>query len=270
MTRCKDEPFIHEFVEYYINEGVDHILIYDDNSEKGTYDKIDNNFLPYVEIIKNDTSCSSLANLNLQLNKLYYKTENVDWVICVDIDEYITSRDGKTIREHLETTFSEFDYIKIPWVMMARNGRIKNPDSILKEVIHRWNHDICHVPKEKTYHFKFRPLYISIPTKAIFKPKKFKKLEPHGPTFPIDRKNIKAVDSVYIKPFEIIPNHKYYNKFREKDISSAILLCYHYRFISEEHIYTKHKNTVYNFQNIKVCLDYDYPDLIDTTIKDKI
>lgn len=271
MTKCKNEYFIHEFVEYYMNEGIDYILIYDDNSEHGTYDKIDVNFLPNVEIIKNDTSCKNRNILNSQLGKLYEKTKNFDWVICVDVDEYITSRDGNTIRTHLETTFSEFDYIKIPWVMMARNGRVKNPDSLLREIVHRWNHDIPHFPKITTAHPKFQPMYNFILTKAIFKPQKFRGLEPHGPISPIDSENIKAVDSVRIKKFNVNNRgHKFFASLREKDISSAILLCYHYRFCSEEHIYNKRENTIYNFQDIELCLGYDYPELIDTTIKAKV
>jgi hypothetical protein len=269
IVRCKDEPFIHEFVEYYMNEGVDRILIYDDNSKKEAYDKINDKFLPHVEIMKSEASCSTLEKLNDQFNNCYEKIQNYDWVIYVDADEYITSKDGKNIRTHLETTFAGFDYIKIPWVMMARNKRVKNPKSLLQDVIHRWNHDIKHIPKIKSTTSKFRSMYNAILTKAIFNPKKFKKLQPHGPIPPTDLESVKAVDSVHLKPFEMIPGHKFYNAFREHHISSAILLCYHYRFCSEEHVYYKHENTVHNFENIKACLNYDYPDLIDTTLRDK-
>ena len=34
ITRCKDEIYIDEFVKYYLNEGVDKIMILDDNSNK--------------------------------------------------------------------------------------------------------------------------------------------------------------------------------------------------------------------------------------------
>ena len=30
ITRCKDEFFLKEFVDYYLSEGVDHIYILDD------------------------------------------------------------------------------------------------------------------------------------------------------------------------------------------------------------------------------------------------
>lgn len=269
IVRCKDEPFIHEFVEYYINEGIDHILIYDDNSKNEAYDKIDDVFLPYVEIMKNKVSCPTLNNLNNQFNDCYEKIQNYDWAIYVDADEYISSKDGKNIRTHLETTFKGCDYIKVPWVMMARNKRVKNPESLLQDVTHRWNHDINHIQTIKSTTQKFVPMYHAIGTKAIFNPKKFTRLQVHSPVPPEDFENIKAVDSVHLKPFKMVLGHERYKEFREHDISSAVLLCYHYRFCSEEHIYYKHQNTVYNFENIEACLNYDYPDLIDNTLRDK-
>ena len=41
ITRCKDEFFIKEFVDYYLLEGVDNIYIIDDDSnDKTIYDNI--------------------------------------------------------------------------------------------------------------------------------------------------------------------------------------------------------------------------------------
>ena len=44
ITRCKDEIYIDEFVNYYINEGVDKIIIIDDDSSnKDIYKNLLNN-----------------------------------------------------------------------------------------------------------------------------------------------------------------------------------------------------------------------------------
>ena len=43
ITRCKDEFFINEFCEYYLNQGVDKIYIIDDNSnDKSIYNETNN------------------------------------------------------------------------------------------------------------------------------------------------------------------------------------------------------------------------------------
>ena len=50
ITRCKDEPYVKEFVRYYLTQGIDKIYIIDDNSDdKKIYKGVKNN--EKVEII---------------------------------------------------------------------------------------------------------------------------------------------------------------------------------------------------------------------------
>jgi len=37
LVRCKDEPYVSEFVNYYIKQEIDMIYILDDNSNKEIY-----------------------------------------------------------------------------------------------------------------------------------------------------------------------------------------------------------------------------------------
>ena len=43
IVRCKDEPYVTEFVNYYLQQGVDMIHIIDDNSNKEIYKDVINN-----------------------------------------------------------------------------------------------------------------------------------------------------------------------------------------------------------------------------------
>ena len=43
IVRCKDEPYVFEFVNYYLTQGVDKIYIIDDNSNKEIYKDVINN-----------------------------------------------------------------------------------------------------------------------------------------------------------------------------------------------------------------------------------
>jgi hypothetical protein len=269
MTRCRNESFIHEFIAYYIQEGVDNIFIYDDNSIPGTYDKIDSKFIDKVTIINNTKFASSLKQLNGGvIDGLYQMTKSFDWVINVDVDEFVTSNDDKTIRTHLETTYKDVDRIKIPWVMMTRNGRVNNPASLLGDVTYRWNHDLKHTSQSLT-EYKFRCYSEYIPCKSIFKPIKFKNCGVHNPYAPYDKKTIKHVDSVYNKYFDASPSSSlHYMNFNETAIENATLLCYHYRLVSEEHIMNKLEGSIYNF-NIDKMLQYDYPELIDLRMREK-
>ena len=76
LTRCKDEFYIKEFVDYYLSQGVNHIIILDDNSEdKSIYDNIDNE---RVEIIY----CNLGQDKRNYPNLFYKKIRlNYEWLI---------------------------------------------------------------------------------------------------------------------------------------------------------------------------------------------
>lgn len=50
ITRCKNEPYVNEFVNHYLNEGVDKIFIIDYKSQKGICNSVSKN--PKVKIIQ--------------------------------------------------------------------------------------------------------------------------------------------------------------------------------------------------------------------------
>lgn len=263
ITRCKDEFFIKEFVDYYLLEGVDNIYIIDDDSnDKTIYDNISDE---RVEIIY-DKSDPFSGDSSLQMrtaNELYNNIrDNFEWLIVVDVDEFITAKDN-TIKYELETTFSNADCVKVPWVMMSSNGRIKNPDSVLLETTYRWNHDKKH-PHEMR---KFRCRYEEIEVKSIFRPSKFVSINTHVPVKYVN-KNPVVVDSINNEPSILSDS---YNNLRESSIKKGFLLCYHYRMISEEnHINKIKNNTRYQTYTLDELKRSDHPDLIDETLKNKV
>ena len=231
IARCKDEFFVKEFCSYYLSQGVDQIHIIDDNSSnKSIYDGIKNEKIVIhfdKDIIRRDSA-----------NNLYSMIKNkFVWMIYVDIDEFIrtNAQSNITIRESLESTFNNSDCVKVPWVMMACNGRSKNPDKVLTENIHRWNHDLKHPNPIR----KFRCRHKEIEVKCIFRPEKFKWIWDHHPLDPIGN-NISIVNSINLEQELLTP---FYQGLREKDIRDGKLLCYHYRIISKENSINKIKTS---------------------------
>jgi hypothetical protein len=262
ITRCKEEPYIEEFVNYYLSEGVDKIyIIDDDSSNKNIYNNILLN--KKVEILFDKNIIH-----NNSIKKLYNKIRNIwTWLIFVDVDEYITTKKNKnkTIRDELETTFKNCDCIKIPWVMMSCNSIVNNPKSLLETNIYRWNHNNKHININSNKH-KFRCRFENIEVKCIFKPKYFNNITDHHPKNPINN-NLKIVNGIYNKDAEIDP---FYKNLREKDIKEGYLLCYHYRIISIENCLNKIKNNIW-YKNYKLedLLSNDYPEIIDERLKKK-
>ena len=263
ITRCKDEFFIKEFCDYYLSQGVDQIFVIDDDSDdKSIYNNINDT---RVKIIyeKNVFAPKSEGGQMHVVNK-YYKDlkDNFEWMISVDVDEFITTKKNikNTIRDELKTNFNDVDCIKIPWVMMSCNNRDKNPKSILLENTYRWNHDKKHPHKIS----KFRCRYDKIEVKCIFKTSKFNAISVHNPVKNL--RNSIIVNSINKGKTNL--NHIYCN-LREEQINNGYLLCYHYRIISRENCINKLKKKQYLKFNLKDLMNSDHPEIIDETLKKK-
>jgi len=268
IVRCKDEPYMSEFVNYYLSQGIDKIYIVDDDSDQETYKNVSSN--KNVEIcVNNDKIKMTLSNQFQRCSELYKKIKHLyDWMIIVDADEFITTKKSpdNTIKTELEATFKSVDCIKIPWVMMSCNGLEKNPKSLLKTNVYRWNHDKKHENRVSTQR-KFRCRYNEIEVKCIFRPNCFDDIKNHIPLEP--NRPVTIVDGVKNLPSDYTP---VYSNLREADIKNGFLLCYHYRIISVENCIAKLKNSdIYKERNcsLRDLLSNDYPEIIDTTMIQK-
>lgn len=266
MVRCKDEPYVAEFVSYYLGQGVDKIYIIDDHSRPNTYE----------EAVRRNPRVSILFNLpfaidNASVQPVYEKIKAFhEWLICVDMDEYITTKrdKNKTIREELETTFANADCVKIPWVLMSCNSIPRNPPSLLNSNTYRWNHDRRHPNRLSTVP-KFRCRYDFIEVKCIFRPKCFATLNVHHPERPVKPTTVVVVESIHNRAAELTP---FYANLRESDIEQGILCCYHYRIVSVEQCMNKIKpdNKFYCTFTLEDVMSFDYPEIIDETLKIKV
>ena len=259
VVRCANEPYVREFVTYYLNEGVNEIHILDDKSEDSIYKGVE---LPNVFIHKN----YRLDLIPNQRYNAYYPTiqHKFKWLIVCDMDEFITTkRTQGTIKQELETTFKDCDCIKIPWVMMSCGSIQKNPPSLLQTNIQRWNHNKTHTGSP---YIKFGCRYYVMRVKCIFNPAKFNSITPHMPMHPISNDLI-IVDGIENKQQLLNAG---YNNLREHHIHIAHLACYHYRIVSVEQCLNKIKyNDMYKQYTLNDLLSYDFPELVDETLKIK-
>jgi hypothetical protein len=223
LTRCSVKFFVAEFTQYYLNEGVDRVVIMDDDSrDKNIYSKIQH--LDRVGIIYEKDI------IRRKLVQALYQTirDQFEWLIYVDVDEFITTKRNRhrIIRDEIETNFQHVDCIKVPWIMMSSGGREKNPDSVLHANVWRWDHDKRH---PHSVH-KFRCRCDEIEVKCIFRPSEFKGISNHFPTMPC-HDHPAVVDSV---SKTVSPLNPFFGGLREACFEDGYLLCYHYRIISRE------------------------------------
>tara|TARA_B100001093_G_scaffold195390_1_gene187846 strand:+ start:444 stop:1361 length:918 start_codon:yes stop_codon:yes gene_type:complete len=281
ITRCKDEFFVGEFCKYYLSQGVDLIYIIDDDSnDKSIYDNIKKNHNVNVIFKKNVLGDGSENSHEMdEVNNLYREIKNdFVWIISVDVDEFITTKKNikKTIKDELKTTFKDADCIKVPWVMMSCNNKEKNPKSILRENVYRWNHDKKHRTHPLKKNWNFRCRYNETEVKCIFKSNKWNKIAVHYPKYSVG--NCKIVDSINNHQQKVL--YRNHSKLRESDIKEGYLLCYHYRIISVENCKKKIKNSIetnnpvgklgYGYITLKDMMKSDFPEVYDETLKIKI
>lgn len=262
ITRCGDEPFLEEFVDYYLNEGVNMIYILDDSKS-----------IPIPLVVKKNAKVRIIRSEKFAIaemrdaNKLYTKIRGESvWFIFVDCDEFIATKKNKekTIAQEIRDTFSEVDCIKIPWVMMASGGRKQDPESLLNDLVYRWNHDLRH-PHPNGWN-KGRCRYHEIEVKCIFKGAAIDRLSAHIP------RNISAsscVNSVDLQTEDWTP---FYQNLREVKIAKALFLCYHYRIVSEESIIRKTTDShLIGYQTaMENLILSDHSDQLDYHMRDRI
>ena len=265
ITRYLNEPFLEEFAEYYLSEGVDHIyVLFDVDSTLPVSDYVLRN--QNITVIP---SHSFKQRQTLDVNRLYQAIrDKTEWVLFVDCDEFISARKTAehSICDELRTTFCNADCVKVPWVMMSSNGRENDPPSILQHITHRWNHDLKH-PHPNGW-AKGRCRYAQIEVKCFTRCSKFAQLNLHNPVENTTSDYV-CVDSVRNTVAQLDP---FYNNLRESDIQSAHMICYHYRIFSQQSVIRKcFNNKLINYQPkfMQDLLDSDHPDIEDNYMKRK-
>ena len=133
-VRCKDEKNLEEFMKYYYSLGFDYIIIFDDFSSPSVK-KIVNNFnfdKSKYDIVSN-IKVSNIDNSQVLFKKIIYPKlkKHTDYVLYVDLDEYLYMGDFKNIKELIKT-YAPFDQLKINWVLFGNNNKMfNNPSNIL-------------------------------------------------------------------------------------------------------------------------------------------
>lgn len=288
ITRCKDEYFIQEFCNYYFNEGVDKIYIFDDNSKNlEIYNNIKNNPNIFIYYAKNndkchDSICESTCTCNRVLANQIYKNvkNNFEWMIYVDVDEFVSTKKNikKTIRQELQTTYKYVDCISIPWIIMSATSK-ENPESVLEKNVYRINYNnkpyYRNNPANRDDKFSAQSSGRTVGCKSIFKCNKFNGIHDnlnrcdHTPRFP-NSTNIIWLESV--KNTKIKLYYKWYHRELTEDcINNAYFVCYHYRVISEEHAKTKLSQNSWYIENGYNLNDLmrTSKDMLDITLKTK-
>jgi hypothetical protein len=93
---------VKEFINYYINLGIDKIFIFDDNdiNTEKISDMIEFKYKKYIKIY--NPKKLKLFRQSQQFTFCYTKNKNkFDWILMVDMDEYLYIKKDKLIKNYL-------------------------------------------------------------------------------------------------------------------------------------------------------------------------
>ena len=232
---------LKEWIDHYLREGVDRFFLVDNGSTDG-YDL--KGYEEKVEVWMNPKKHSQVELTNHYLQK----AKKYDWVLVVDLDEFMYSRKGfRTIKQYLKTIPPTIKEILVPWKQFGSSGFKKQPTSIIGSFIHRYNTD------------KFDTM---TQTKSIIRGDFLEKMSIHS----------------HSKTDYYLPNKSGIKltclNIDEKKLASLPLHLNHYRIQSWEfysNIKMKRGDNAFtkNKRNRKTFELQDYNDIVDTELKRK-
>lgn len=121
----RENLYVKEFIEYYINIGIDHIFIYDDNdpNEEQIYKAIDKKYQKNVTIY--EAKKNNIYNQSIAFSECYNLHKNqFDWFLMLDMDEFLYIVDD-TLKGYLTNKrFKKCDFIKLHWVIPTDNNMV--------------------------------------------------------------------------------------------------------------------------------------------------
>lgn len=149
-----ESKHIFDFIEHYIKQGVEHFYIINNDSDDNLEKKIQEscyNFLvtlmKYEGEIDINNSYSEINGLRAVYNKLLYNiiTNETEWAIIVDIDEFMYGKNGLNIKTFLEKVDNDVGCIYVIWNIMTSNtvkNEFSNKFSINSNNFRRLNYDL--------------------------------------------------------------------------------------------------------------------------------
>jgi len=125
---------MYEWINHYLEEGVDHFILIDDDSDDD-YLKSNawlNNLIKLNKVSIKKATKRQGGEYNLHLKEV----KKYDWVVMCDMDEFFFSVPlNSTLKTILNTTLSKYDYIMVPWKMFKHTDDLQ-PKSVINNNVY--------------------------------------------------------------------------------------------------------------------------------------
>jgi hypothetical protein len=127
---------IREWIEHYIWQGVDVIVMLDNNSTDNWRENIEGLEKKIIVLPAPENYKQRENYVTLGIPRL--KEEGVNVMAILDLDEFMFGKDGKNMKECVQEIFGKSDrpsQVSCNWVLFGSSGHKKQPPSIRKGFI---------------------------------------------------------------------------------------------------------------------------------------
>jgi hypothetical protein len=130
--------YLDEWIKFHLNQGIEHFYLYDNNDTIIPRDSYNSRvtYIPWNNVKpEGEKTIQRKAYYDCFINYGY----NYNWVLLLDIDEFIFSPDGESVINILsEYNINNVPYIKIPrYNFGSNNHKIKPDGGVLKNYLLR-------------------------------------------------------------------------------------------------------------------------------------
>jgi hypothetical protein len=139
-----ESHIIKEWIEHYLQQGVDKFFMIDNGSTDNYYNILE----PYIKNNKVELVIDPSKFSQTKLYNKYYlnKCKAYEWVIVCDLDEFIYGRKYcNSIKDFLSKVHNSFSQVFIPWKMFGSNYfdtmDKEQPGSVISSFTKRINND---------------------------------------------------------------------------------------------------------------------------------
>ena len=146
MCFKNESHILEEWINHYLDEGVDQFLLCDNKSTdsyKHILDKYDNIILYKDNAEQIQWNCMPpYGKYGKSIYSKMVTDTDTEWVIVADADEFMYAREGySTIREFLKERGSEFDQLIVPNITFHNRAGTEletkeQPDSVIEHFVH--------------------------------------------------------------------------------------------------------------------------------------
>jgi len=218
-----------EWLEHYLNRGVEHFYLINDNSEDD-YIEIINEYKSYITLFNTDESYEKNDRQDFFYKKFFLPIKDeTKWLLICDLDEYVWSPLNINMNDTLSLMEKENIASQlINMVLFGSNNFIKQPKCIVDSFTKRQNMDevYCNFVKR---HNQYKTIALTSYIKEI---KIHRMVSIYDYMFHTQKQVHDNIQNISID----ISNKKlyFYNKPNLTDLNSNFFRLNHYRLQSEE------------------------------------